>query len=33
MAGDGLAFSSGHIVRMIATRWHGMAPAAGRMFF
>jgi broad specificity phosphatase PhoE len=33
MAGDVLAFSSGHIIRMIAARWHGMAPAAGRAFF
>jgi probable phosphoglycerate mutase len=33
MAGDVLAFSSGHIIRMIAARWHGMAPAAGRVFF
>jgi broad specificity phosphatase PhoE len=31
--GDVLAFSSGHIIRMIAARWHGMAPAAGRVFF
>src|SRR5262245_7166052 len=33
MVGDVLAFSSGHIIRMIAARWHGMAPAAGRVFF
>jgi probable phosphoglycerate mutase len=33
MTGDILAFSSGHIIRMIAARWHGMAPAAGRVFF
>ena len=28
-----LAFSSGHIIRMIAARWHGMAPAVGRVFY
>ena len=33
MAGDVLAFSSGHIIRMIAARWHGMLPGAGRVFF
>jgi probable phosphoglycerate mutase len=33
MVGDVLAFSSGHIIRMIAARWHGMSPAAGRVFF
>ena len=32
MTGDILSFSSGHIIRMIAARWHGMAPAAGRVF-
>jgi broad specificity phosphatase PhoE len=31
--GDVLAFSSGHIIRMIAARWHGLAPAVGRMFY
>ena len=31
--GDVLAFSSGHIIRMIAALWNGLAPAAGRVFF
>jgi probable phosphoglycerate mutase len=31
--GDVLAFSSGHIIRMIAARWNGMEPALGRVFF
>jgi probable phosphoglycerate mutase len=33
MSGDILAFSSGHIIRMIAARWNGLAPAAGRVFY
>src|SRR5262245_22709730 len=33
IAGKVLPFSSGNIIRMIAARWHGMAPATGRVFF
>src|SRR6516225_12213555 len=33
ITGDVLAFSSGHIIRMIAALWNGLAPAAGRVFF
>jgi broad specificity phosphatase PhoE len=31
--GDVVAFSSGHIIRMIAARWLGLPPGDGRFFY
>ena len=33
IGGEVLAFSSGHIIRMIAARWNGLPPGFGRLFF
>jgi probable phosphoglycerate mutase len=33
LGGEVLAFSSGHIIRMIAARWLGLSPELGRCFF
>jgi len=33
LQGDVVAFSSGHIIRMIAARWIGLAPEYGRCFY
>jgi probable phosphoglycerate mutase len=33
IGGNVLAFSSGHIIRMIAARWNDLPPVAGRGFF
>jgi probable phosphoglycerate mutase len=31
--GDVVAFSSGHLIRMVAARWLGLASVSGRFFF
>ena len=33
IAGEVLAFSSGHIIRMIAARWLDLSPGDGRIFY
>ena len=33
LSGDVVAFSSGHIIRMIAARWLGLMPAQARCFY
>jgi probable phosphoglycerate mutase len=33
LKGDIMAFAHGHIIRMIAARWLGLPPAAGKFFY